>query len=144
MTARDYSHRSLLDKLGVKVGQAIAVDDHAGLLDAQIVRDIRERAPDVPGDGETLDLVVLTVVAGDDIAALLRIYRDRMKPAGGIWLVTPRRGRPGYIRGDDLIPIGLAERLVDNKVCSVSDHLSGMRFVIRREDRGGVFRTIPT
>jgi hypothetical protein len=66
---------------------------------------------------------------------MLRAYRARMKPAGGIWLVTPKRGRPGYIRGEDLIPIGLSERLVDNKVCSVSEGLSGMRFVIRREDR---------
>lgn len=111
------------------------MDDVAGLLDASIVGDIRERAPREPDDGEALDLAIVAVDAGTDIASLLRTYRTRLKPAGGIWLVTPKRGRPGYIRGEDLIPIGLAERLVDNKVCSVSDHLSGMRFVIRKHDR---------
>lgn len=120
------------------------MEDIAGLLDAGIVGEIRERAPREPDADEPLDLVILAVDAGTEIAALLRSYRTRLKPEGGIWLVTPKRGRPGYIRGEDLIPIGLAERLVDNKVCSVSDQLSGMRFVIRRQDRREVFRTIPT
>ncbi|MBF8284155.1 MAG: hypothetical protein HW378_3070, partial [Anaerolineales bacterium] len=35
----------------------------------------------------------------------------------------------------DLIPLGLAAGLVDNKTCSVSENESGMRFVIRRKDR---------
>lgn len=135
MTHRDYSHRSVPDKLGVKPGQVVALHDPANLLDSGLVADIRSRAPGEPGD-EPLDLAILVVDAEVDIASFLRAYRARLKPAGGIWLVTPKRGRPGYIRGEDLIPIGLAERLVDNKVCSVSEGLSGMRFVIRREDRG--------
>jgi hypothetical protein len=135
MSRSDYSHRSLLDKLGVKAGQAVAVDDIAGLLDAAVEGDIRERVPREPDDAEPLDLAILAVDAGTDIASLLRRYRARLRPDGGIWLVTPKRGRPGYIRGEDLIPIGLAERLVDNKVCSVSGELSGMKFVIRKRDR---------
>jgi hypothetical protein len=119
----------------VKAGQAVVVEDLAGLLDAEIVADIRTRAPREPDGSEQLDLAILAVDAGTDIASLLRAYRARLKPAGGIWLVTPKRGQPGYIRGEDLIPIGLAERLVDNKVCSVSDRASGMRFVIRKRDR---------
>jgi hypothetical protein len=113
----------------------VALQDPVNLLDPGLVADIRSRAPGEPGADEPLDLAILVVNANDDIASLLRTYRARLKPAGGIWLVTPKRGRPGYIRGEDLIPIGLGERLVDTKVCSVSDELSGMRFVIRVVDR---------
>lgn len=113
----------------------MVLHDPAHLLDPGLVADIRSRTADEPGVDEPLDLAILVVDADVDIASLLRAYRMRLKPAGGIWLVTPKRGRPGYIRGEDLIPIGLGERMVDNKICSVSEGLSGMRFVIRREDR---------
>lgn len=134
----------MLDKLGVKDGQAIAIEDSAGVLPPDLVAGIRARASGEPGEEEPLDLAVIAVDAASDIRSLLRVYRARLKPAGGIWLVTPKRGRPGYMRGEDLIPLGLAERLVDNKVCSVSDTLSGMRFVIRRSDRPRGIRTIPS
>ncbi len=119
----------------MKPGQVVDLYDPANLLDPKLVAEIRFRAPARPGADEPLDLAILVVDAAADIALLLRTYRARLKPAGGIWLVTPKRGRPGYIRGEDLIPVGLSERLVDNKVCSVSEELSGMRFVIRREER---------
>jgi hypothetical protein len=50
-------------------------------------------------------------------------------------VLTPKRGLPGYVNTADLIPLGAAAGLVDNKVCSVSERVSGMRFVIRRVDR---------
>jgi hypothetical protein len=50
-------------------------------------------------------------------------------------MLTPKRGRPGYINQTELIPMGLEADLVDNKTCSVSNNVSGIRFVIRREHR---------
>ncbi len=70
-----------------------------------------------------------------DVVALLQHWRSRLEPAGGIWLLTPKRGQPGYVDQRDLIAAGLAAELVDNKVCSVSDTTSAMRFVIRKRDR---------
>jgi len=53
---------------------------------------------------------------------------------------TAKRGQRSasgmdYLNQSDLIPLGLAAGLVDNKICSVSDTESAMRFVIRRKDR---------
>jgi len=36
---------------------------------------------------------------------------------------------------DTLIPFGLDAGLVDNKICSISDNESAMRFVIRKSER---------
>ncbi len=113
----------------------VALDDGVQILEQELVERIRMRAPGEPDAGEPLDIAIVTVNADSDIAGLIRAYRARVKPAGAIWLFTPKRGRPGYIRGEDLIPIGLSEGVVDNKVCSVSDTVSGMRFVIRKVDR---------
>jgi ligand-binding sensor domain-containing protein len=54
---------------------------------------------------------------------------------GGIWLLSPKRGLPGYVNQSELIAAGLEAGLVDNKSCSVSETTSGLRFVIRRADR---------
>src|SRR5437764_98260 len=55
--------------------------------------------------------------------------------ASGIWLLTPKRGQPGYLDQRDLILAGPTAGVVDNKTCSVSDTTSGIRFVIRKIDR---------
>ena len=50
-------------------------------------------------------------------------------------MLTPKRGQVGYIDQRELILAGPAARVVDNKTCSVSETLSGIRFVIRKKDR---------
>jgi Protein of unknown function (DUF3052) len=131
---RDYSQRDVLDKLGVKPGQSVALATI--FLDEPLRARLLERlgrslaAPDEP-----LDLVVVDVDDSAYPVELLRSWRSRLAPGGGIWVLTRKRGRPGYVDQNELIAAGGPAGLVDNKVCSVSDTLSAMRFVIRRVDR---------
>ena len=136
MTSADYSHRSTTDKLGIKSGSRVAFVYHAFPLDEALRREALERtARPVAATDEPADVVLIAADASTDVVALLREWRERIDPAGGIWLLTPKRGRPGYVNGTDLIAAGGEAGLVDNKICSVSDTVSGMRFVIRRRDR---------
>lgn len=133
---RDYSHRGVLDKLGIRPGQAVAVDEISGPIDPAAAEGLdqrlgRERAI---GD-EPADVVLATVDASIDLAAVLADWKLCIDPAGGIWLLTPKRKFPGYVPDAILIDAGKAAGLVDNKVCSVSDQTSAMRFVIRKADR---------
>jgi Protein of unknown function (DUF3052) len=84
---------------------------------------------------EPVDIVLISANSDTDVVSALREWRTRMRPEGGIWVLTPKRGQPGYVSQSDLIPAGLEAGLVDNKTCSVSKTTSGMRFVIRRKDR---------
>jgi hypothetical protein len=133
---RDYSHRDVLDKLGIRPDTRLAIDQGAGPLDPNLRERLESRGIDA-GDSrvDPVDLVLLVANIGTDICAGLRFWRDRIVPSGGIWVLTPKRGRPGYVSQDRLIPLGPEARLVDNKICSVSDATSAMRFVIRRADR---------
>jgi Protein of unknown function (DUF3052) len=132
----DYSHRDILDKLGIKRGDAVAFAEVAGLLDAGLRERVLERVGRGPaGYDEAVNVVLASVDSTTDVTSLLRDWKTRITPGGGIWLLTPKRGLPGYIDQRDLIPAGLAAGLVDNKSCSVSDTTSAMRFVIRRADR---------
>jgi hypothetical protein len=137
MTAhRDYSHRDVLDKLGIMAGQILAIDEAAGDLDADLRARIGARVGrTLLDERDQVDLVLLVADDTTDITAHLRTWRERLIPSGGIWVLTPKRGLPGYLNHEQLIPLGLAAGLVDNKICSVSDTTSAMRFVIRRSDR---------
>lgn len=136
MPDKDYSHRDVVDKLGVKPGYAVAFVAAAGPLDGALRERILRRVGRPPADdGEPVDLVLATSDVATDAVALLGCWTPRLRPTGGIWLLTPKRGRPGYVDQRALIAAGLAAGLVDNKVCSVSDTTSAMRFVIRKADR---------
>jgi hypothetical protein len=133
---RDYSHRDVVDKLGIKPGYAVAFVADSGAVDPAL----RERALARAGRAaaaadEPPDVVLAWIDADTDAVGLLRDWRARIDPAGGIWLLTPKRGQPGYVDQRELIAAGSAAGVVDNKSCSVSDATSGVRFVIRRADR---------
>ena len=135
MADRDYSQRDVLDKLGIKAGHAIAFAEEAGPLDVELRRGSLNRAGREPAADEPLDVVLVATDASTNAAAVLARWRERIAPAGGIWLLTPKREQPGYVDQRALIAAGRAAGLVDNKVCSVSETTSAMRFVIRRADR---------
>jgi hypothetical protein len=133
---RDYSHRDVVDKLGIKAGFAPAFDASPATVDAGLRSRALERAGrDAAADDEPVDVVLVGADASTDVETVLNQWRQRIDQAGGIWLLTPKRGQPGYIDQRDLILIGPAAGVVDNKTCSVSDTISGIRFVIRKVDR---------
>jgi hypothetical protein len=133
---RDYSHRDVVDKLGIKPGFALAFDASPVLVDADLRSRALERAGrDAAADDEPVDVVLVGADASTDVERVLTRWRQRIDQAGGIWLLTPKRGQPGYVDQRDLILTGPAAGVVDNKICSVSEATSGMRFVIRKVDR---------
>jgi hypothetical protein len=136
MSHQDYSHRDVVDKLGVQPGHALAFVEAGWQIDSFLRERVLARAGRPPADpGEGLDLALVAVDGDADLVEVLGRWKDRVNPAGGIWLLTPKRGQPGYVREQALIAAGQAAGLVDNKVCSVSETTSAMRFVIRRTDQ---------
>ena len=63
----------------------------------------------------------------------------RLRSNGGLWVCWPKKSSPlaGELTGDLVRSTGLAAGLVDNKVCAIDQDWSGLRFVIRLEDRPG-------
>ncbi len=136
MAEKDFSHRDIVDKLGIKPGFAVAFDAAPSAIPEDLrVRVLARVGRDAARDDEPLDVVLVGADASTDAAAVLCRWRKRMDQAGGIWLLTPKRGQAGYVDQTELILAGPGGGVVDNKSCSVSATLSGMRFVIRKADR---------
>lgn len=123
---RDYSHRSLLDKLGVKPGQRILVIE---IFRASFLNDIKPLAPifDETSPNADFDLVVFGAEARDALRQLPRLRRSIVKN-GAVWVVYPKGKQ--HIREIDVIEAGKSAGLTDNKVCSFSPTHTALRFVI--------------
>ncbi|MGH7542306.1 MAG: DUF3052 family protein [Gemmatimonadota bacterium] len=130
MAEKSYADRDLLDKLGVKDGMRV-------LLAGPVPEDLRSRlaarsAVELveSGDDDPVNLVLFAPADGSRVKAELADYRSRITTDGAIWVLTPMRGRPGYVRREALIPQGKAVGLVDNRICGVDEATGGVRFVI--------------
>ncbi|MCI0582127.1 MAG: DUF3052 domain-containing protein [Chloroflexi bacterium] len=130
MAEKSYAHRDLLDKLGVKDGMRV-------LLVGEVPKDLRSRlaersAVDLveKADDDPVNLVLFAPGDGSRVKPDLAEHRARITTDGAIWVLTPKRGQPGYVRQEALIPQGKAVGLVDNKICSVDETTSAIRFVI--------------
>lgn len=136
MPEKNYQDRDLLDKLGIKPGHAVAFAHEAREIDPGLSRRILERTgrPFATED-EALDVVLAVIDETVDATELLKKWRQHLTPGGGIWLLTAKRGQPGYVDQRELIVAGQQAEVVDNKICSVSLTMSAMRFVIRKKDR---------
>jgi hypothetical protein len=123
---RDYSHRLLIDKLGVKPGQKIAA---LGVESAEFLAELAGRVPEYSG-GKRLngaDLIFFSAEAIADLAQLSSLARSIQKN-GAIWVVYPKGQK--HIREIDVITAGKSAGLTDNKVCSFSSTHTALRFCI--------------
>jgi hypothetical protein len=123
---RNYSHRALLDKLGVKSGQHICV---LGVEDAQFLHDLAARVPDFVREKPSKD-ADLIFLAAEDVKTLARMksLAGAIQKAGAIWVVYPKGLK--HIREVDVMASGRSACLTDNKVCRFSDTHTALRFVI--------------
>jgi hypothetical protein len=123
---RDYSHRLLIDKLGVKPGQRVAV---LGVEGAKFLTDLASRVPEY-SRGQRIsdaDLIFFSAEALGDLARLKSLSKS-IRKNGAIWVVYPK-GQT-HIREIDVINAGKSADLTDNKVCRFSDTHTALRFVI--------------
>jgi hypothetical protein len=124
---RDYSHRGLLDKLGVKPGQRVAI---LGIADAGFLQQLAARVGEF-SNGRPLAGSDMIFFDAEDKKDLVRFKRlaSAIRRDGAVWVVYPR-GQAQTISEMDVISAGKAAGLVDNKVCRFSDTHTALRFVI--------------
>jgi hypothetical protein len=123
---RDYSHRTLAEKLGIKPDQRVAV---LGVEDAEFQRDLQAIVPEYSRGERTIDadLIFFSAEAKEDLSKLKSLSRSICK-SGGIWVVYPK-GQT-HIREIDVINAGKSAGLTDNKVVRFSATHTALRFVI--------------
>jgi hypothetical protein len=136
MATAGYSGTPLPKKLGIKEGMLLATvhapdafDTTLGALPAEV--EWRNRLS--PG----LDVVVAFYTSRTALAREWSRLTAAVAPNGTVWIAWPKRASkvPTDITEDVLRELLLPTGWVDNKVCAIDDTWSGLRFVIRKENR---------
>jgi hypothetical protein len=131
-----YSGTPLAKKLGIKEGHRVAFPSSpAGFDDliGELPDGVRVKSR-VTG---LLDVIVFFTKSRAELEKRLPALRRAMDPAAGLWIAWPKRasGVKTDMTEDVARELGLANRLVDNKVCAIDEIWSGLRLVIRLADR---------
>ncbi|HEV7593980.1 MAG TPA: DUF3052 domain-containing protein [Gemmatimonadaceae bacterium] len=129
-----YSGTPLVAKLGIKAGARVRVVNPPagfaktlGTLPASVTSTSRG----------VLDFAMLFVTRKVDLVRRFPGLRDRLTPAGMLWVSWPKQssGAPTDLTENVVRAVGLGLGLVDVKVCAVDSTWSGLKFVKRLSDR---------
>ncbi len=131
-----YSGTPLPKKLGIKPECRLAVVN----APADFAKTLGELPPGVrptPLKRGPYDVIVLFGRRDHELARDLPAARAQLDAAGGLWVAWPKKtsGIPTDVTEREVRSRGLASGLVDNKVCAIDDTWSGLRFVVRLQDR---------
>jgi len=130
-----YSGTPLPKKLGI-VDDAVFTVRHAPANFADTLGDygdaVWQRSLLAP-----IDVVVAFFTQKAKLVAEWSSLTDAAQPAGGVWVAWPKKssGMATDITEDVLRKVLLPTGWVDNKVCAIDDTWSGLRFVLRKENR---------
>lgn len=121
--------KSLLDKLGVKPGDKVAV---VGIKDVDFLDKLRARTA-VGGRVTTDHDAIFMQADRRSVLSRLDTLRRALAPAGGLWLVAPKGVQE--ITEADVLSGGRKAGLVDVKVVRFSPTHTAHKFVIPKKRR---------
>jgi len=134
-TSTGYSGTPLFKKLGYREGMTVL----AVGMPPEVQELIESGAGAIRWSSRGVDVAAAHVFA-TKISALgkhLKRLRDSLQPAGFIWVSWPKRasGVPTDITENLIRDIALPLKLVDIKVCAVTEVWSGLKLVIPVKER---------
>jgi hypothetical protein len=131
-----YSGTPLLQKLGIKAGHRVsainAPTDFEKMLGA-----LPEGAAFVGTAAKNVDVIVAFYKSLANFEKQLPSLSNRIKVDGMIWIGWPKKasGVATDLNENHVRDAALAIGLVDIKVCAIDDTWSGLKLVIRKENR---------
>jgi hypothetical protein len=133
-----YSGTPLAQKLGIKPGSNVFVDGapkaYEQLL-APMPADVNVQSS---VDSST-DIVHLFSTSKAKLASTLKRSLQHLRQDAALWVSWPKKASkvPTDITEDTIRELALPLGLVDIKVCAVDEIWSGLKLVIRKENRSG-------
>lgn len=131
----EYSGTPLAKKLGI-VGDVVFTVVHPPAGFADTLGDYGE-AVWQRNLMSPIDVVVAFFTERAKLFAEWSALTEAARPAGGVWVAWPKQtsGVATDITEDVLRALLLPSGWVDNKVCAIDSTWSGLRFVLRKENR---------
>jgi hypothetical protein len=131
-----YSGTPLVKKIGIKENHRVLL---IGAPDGfgQTLGELPKGVKIIKSAAAPINVVVGFAKTRSDVAARFSSTLNHLDTAGMIWIGWPKKasGVATELNENIVREIGLAKGLVDIKVCAIDDIWSGLKFVIRKENR---------
>jgi hypothetical protein len=131
-----YSGTPLIQKIGIKPGHRVILRNHPSnfLKNLGALPEGTERSEKLSGKANVI------VCFTDRKAELRKSFpslASKLVPDGMLWISWPKKasGVATDLTEDAVREVGLECGLVDVKVCAIDETWSGLKFVIRTQDR---------
>ena len=131
-----YSGTPLAKKLGIKAGFRLwARNPPPDYL--KLLAPLPPEVAILSRAGKELDLIHFFTLSRHELGLALRPMMKAMKRDGAIWVSWPKKAAkmPTDVTEDVIRELALPLGLVDIKVCAVDETWSGLKLVIRKENR---------
>jgi hypothetical protein len=131
-----YSGKPLAKKLGIKEGMTVVAVD-APWHYAELLSPVPESVEITEEKRAEADIIHIFTNSRDDLFRGLAEARGLIKQDGTIWVSWYKKSAklPTEITEDTVREAALPLGLVDVKVCAVDENWSGLKLVIRKENR---------
>lgn len=131
-----YSKTSLSKKLGIKEGFKIYVKNRP-INYLELISPLPENVKVNGRLSQNLDMIHFFTKSRAELTANIEKFMGRIKQNGMIWVSWPKKASkvPTDVTEDVIREIILPLGLVDVKVCAVDPIWSGLKLVIRKENR---------
>jgi DUF3052 family protein len=128
-----YSGTPLPQKLGIKPGGKVTLLDAPDDIEA-LLEPLPEGALLRRQGRAAADVILLFVKARADLSKRFAPAERTLAEGGRLWVAWPKKtsGVATDLTEDRVREVGLAEGLVDNKVCAIDAVWSGLQFQRRR------------
>jgi hypothetical protein len=133
-----YSGTPLPQKLGIKSGHRVAlIGAPVGFAEGLSLPADASTATKLTGP---FDVLIVFVRSRAELEKRFPTAVAAMKEDAGLWIAWPKKssGVATDMSEDFVRTVALPRGLVDNKVCAIDETWSGLRCVIRRENRAVV------
>ena len=135
-TSPSSSGTGIAERLGLKPGMIVMESGYDDDVDV----DLRDQIEDATGEeivdedsDEVVDVVLLWFRDGDgDLADALVDAIAPLADTGCIWLLTPKRGRPGYVEPSDIAEAAAIAGLSQTLIQTAGKDWSAARLVGRK------------
>jgi hypothetical protein len=129
-----YSKRPLVEKLGIKEGAMVLILDAPENYD-QALAPFPEKASRFRTLQKSLDFIQFFTKEKQQLLRQFPELKKHLSPKGILWISWPKGASKikTDLNENVVRAIGLANGMVDIKVCAVDDIWSGLRFAFRRK-----------
>ena len=136
-TRQPYHHDVLVDKLGITEGKTVGIlnmPNYYELPLGDLPPDVHVHRGDYPAD-----VFIVFAERSDEAELGFQNAVSNLPADGAIWVLWPKKssGVETDLTEQALRNLFLPTGLVDNKVVAVDETWSGLRFVVRKENREG-------